>query len=504
MHTHPGVTCDLCAFPVTGIRFKCAACPNFDVCAVCLGAVHDAQAGRPLHPDGHCFLCIPRPVPANAPPALQNRAAYEHGGAQCTACGAPILGWRTTCVPCRADLCEPCELLGRHPWDARHVRTRVLGCVVVSDKTPVQAVPLTPTPHQPSGVHTAPPPRFAQRLLCGALGAQRWKGATVAISPLCVAGALAALAVGAAQGTAVERALEAALGTDAAAWVNAYAREAAADPGTRLKIATSLWHTGVVRPLFVDALRALGAHCAPLAGVAPINEWVNVATEGAIQTLLSSLPPLTACVVVNAVFFQAPWTTPFEPALSRAGVFHAWSGPGACTLMFSTGPLMVARGIGCVSVALPHGTSQRFVTAVVLPDDTGPAALDAALVAPPPLSAHTRAEGDLLLPRFRAEFGPVDLGAVLMDMGLGPLFDPAAAAVGLAPIGEGITVSHVVHKVTWAVDEAGATATAATAIVPTFSAPRARPRVTVDRPFGIFLFDTVAGITMFSGRIVSV
>jgi serpin B len=319
-----------------------------------------------------------------------------------------------------------------------------------------------------------------------------------------VAGALAALAVGAAQGTAVARALEAALGAGAESWAGAYAREAGAEPGTCLKIATSLWHTGVVRPLFVDALRALGAYCAPLAGVGPINEWVGAATEGNIQHLLASLPPSTACVVVNAVFFRAPWTTPFEPTLSRAGVFHAWTGPGACTLMLSTGPLMVARGSGCVSVALPHGTSRRFVTAVVLPDDAGPGALDAALVAPPPLSAHVKTEGDLLLPRFRADFGPVDLAGVLRDMGLGPIFDPAATAVGLAPIGDGITVSHVVHKVTWAVDEEGATATAATALVPTFSLPRARLRVTVDRPFGIFLLDTVASVTMFSGRIVSV
>lgn len=33
---HRHVTCDECgAFPITGIRYKCAVCPDFDVCEKC-------------------------------------------------------------------------------------------------------------------------------------------------------------------------------------------------------------------------------------------------------------------------------------------------------------------------------------------------------------------------------------------------------------------------------------------------------------------------------------
>ncbi|KAL5011538.1 hypothetical protein ScPMuIL_010089 [Solemya velum] len=34
---HPGVTCDGCQGPIFGIRFKCAVCPDYDLCSPCKG-----------------------------------------------------------------------------------------------------------------------------------------------------------------------------------------------------------------------------------------------------------------------------------------------------------------------------------------------------------------------------------------------------------------------------------------------------------------------------------
>jgi serpin B len=332
-----------------------------------------------------------------------------------------------------------------------------------------------------------------------------WKQTNVVVSPFSMAGALAALAVGAAQGTKVAKQLEAAVGPNAAAQLNAYARAVEQARGTRLKIATSVWHTGAVRPPFVDTLRTLGAHCAQLEGVEPINAWVHKATDGNIPSLITSLPPTSVCVVVNAVFFQASWKKPFDPTKTKPATFHTLDGsPRPCQLMRSDGPLMLARGTGCVSVALEHGTSGRFVSIFVLPNDLGPDALDAALAARPPLSAHTSTNAELFLPRFRAEFGPVDMRDVLAGVGVVAIFDPVAAAAGLAPIGNNVVISNVVHKVTWAIDEAGATATAATALIYTLSASIPKPSVTINRPFGLVLLDTVANIVLFSGRIVTV
>jgi sequestosome 1 len=32
---HPGVVCDGCQGPIYGSRFKCAVCPDFDLCTLC-------------------------------------------------------------------------------------------------------------------------------------------------------------------------------------------------------------------------------------------------------------------------------------------------------------------------------------------------------------------------------------------------------------------------------------------------------------------------------------
>jgi len=53
---HAGVICDGCsASPITGIRYKCANCPDYDLCQVC-----ETKSG--LHDPSHVFLKMARPA----------------------------------------------------------------------------------------------------------------------------------------------------------------------------------------------------------------------------------------------------------------------------------------------------------------------------------------------------------------------------------------------------------------------------------------------------------
>ncbi|XP_057307741.1 uncharacterized protein LOC130645686 [Hydractinia symbiolongicarpus] len=50
---HPGVVCDECNLEIKGIRYKCLACFDYDICSSC--------EAKGLHPDEHELLCIKKP-----------------------------------------------------------------------------------------------------------------------------------------------------------------------------------------------------------------------------------------------------------------------------------------------------------------------------------------------------------------------------------------------------------------------------------------------------------
>jgi len=53
--THFGITCDGCAGQVSGFRYKCLQCEDYDLCGKC-------EAGG-AHPE-HCFIRVPGPLPS--------------------------------------------------------------------------------------------------------------------------------------------------------------------------------------------------------------------------------------------------------------------------------------------------------------------------------------------------------------------------------------------------------------------------------------------------------
>ena len=99
---HPLVTCDGCEGKVVGSRFKCAVCPDYDLCSVC--------EGKGLHPHHH-LLRIRNPGPSSfTPPCppwfmpwMHGRGMGPRGG-----WGGPRGGW---CGP-RVGGCGPRG--GRH------------------------------------------------------------------------------------------------------------------------------------------------------------------------------------------------------------------------------------------------------------------------------------------------------------------------------------------------------------------------------------------------------
>ena len=120
---HTGVSCDLCGVAITGARYKCICCPNFDACSACIakdprGTALPATAVAGCSSCKHDVLvrvCEPRWMAIGAE-ALQNQSGWTHPGFSCSGCGVKtIVGRRYTCTVCdNTHFCERCDFCGVH------------------------------------------------------------------------------------------------------------------------------------------------------------------------------------------------------------------------------------------------------------------------------------------------------------------------------------------------------------------------------------------------------
>ncbi|KAH9929671.1 uncharacterized protein B0H18DRAFT_995683 [Fomitopsis serialis] len=96
--------CNLCESRISGERYKCLNCPDFDTCSSCF------QITPEQHP-GHGFVKIKDRADLILPSALD--AEPEHA-ARCNICNAVISGVRYKCLHTLCpdfDLCQACEAL---------------------------------------------------------------------------------------------------------------------------------------------------------------------------------------------------------------------------------------------------------------------------------------------------------------------------------------------------------------------------------------------------------
>lgn len=239
-----------------------------------------------------------------------------------------------------------------------------------------------------------------------------------------------------------------------------------------------------------------------------INAWVEESTRDRIQDLLpeGSISSETAAVLTNAVYFKAPWSDAFETMLTQQADFVRIDGTSIkASFMYEQRSLGYAEGEGWQAVEKPfRGEKLRML--FVLPsegmfgafasrfNDIGLDAIIAAL---------TQTETKLWLPKFEFETD-VPLKNIFIDMGMVLPFGSRADFSGMTD-DIGLFIEEIFHKTFIAVDEKGAEAAAATAVVMGETSapwPDQIEEFRADRPFFFAIRDAETGVFLFFGRVL--
>ena len=253
---------------------------------------------------------------------------------------------------------------------------------------------------------------------------------------------------------------------------------------------------------FIDALSFSDP-----ATVKAINDWCAENTNGKIDEIIDRLDPSAVMVLVNALYFNAPWEDEFSPSLTKEGDFHGVTKKSKVQMMSRSARMNYAEYYGCQMVELPY-SGGRYSMIVILP----PAGMDAdAMMQYVGESIYDTAMGmfrphqvNLKMPKAKIETSLI-LNQALKNMGIKSAFTPAADFKGIAAMGP-LVLDQVKQKCYIDISEKGTEAAAVTSaqIRLTSARPEAEPvEMTVDRPYLFIITDKTNDNILFAGKIVN-
>jgi serpin B len=302
-------------------------------------------------------------------------------------------------------------------------------------------------------------------------------------SPLSIATSLAMAYAGAAGQTATEMEQVLHLGTepgihDSFSQLMASLNDVSSPFGPTLTVANAMWpQMGFpVNPAFIDTitndyrghLQALD-YGNPDAAEETINNWVEEATKGKIQDLVTDLTPATKMVLTNSVYFKAFWEQPFDRDRTSPQDFTLDDGSVISTPIMRTDLPEAVRtvidGFSVLEMPFDGGFQDADLSMVfVLPPRTGNREMSSEVYAKiddwlngPKFPYYS----ELWLPKFKTEVS-TSLNDVLAGLGMPTAFELGAADFsGMMP---GVAISNVFHKTFLELNEEGTEAAAATQV----------------------------------------
>ncbi|XP_067668696.1 leukocyte elastase inhibitor-like isoform X1 [Haliotis asinina] len=239
-----------------------------------------------------------------------------------------------------------------------------------------------------------------------------------------------------------------------------------------------------------------------------INQWVESETNSKIKDLITGgIDPLTAMILVNAIYFKGNWAEKFDPARTEKGTFKVKPGETVQVDMMRMKKKFrfgLSDELNCSVLELPYVKEDLSMFFLLPYKDDGLGELESQLnheSLTKTLKHVHKTTVDISMPKFVLE-SSFELNEVLKSLGMSDAFDEQKADLSGIDGTRLLYISQVVHKAFLEVNEEGSEAAAATAVrIMTRSLPIIEP-FKADHPFLFLIRDNRADVVLFMGRLV--
>jgi len=258
-------------------------------------------------------------------------------------------------------------------------------------------------------------------------------------------------------------------------------------------------------PIFLAGLGALNVQyyvddLSKMEAVKKIDGWVNDTTKGAIPEILGQPLEKADLVALNALHFKAKWATTFDPKSTVETPFTSADKKSDKVMMMRLPEAQQSfrQEKDLIAVDLPFA-GDRFslivVTSTKAPKTAKEFSEAAMWLSGEGFGLH---KGDISLPRFSLQASS-SLLPTLEKAGLG---DGLKSPTALAAFGAGARLTQVAQRAMIDVDEEGAEAAAATAVIVGRSLEIDDAyHMVVDKPFLFALRDRQSGLILVAGYV---
>lgn len=238
-----------------------------------------------------------------------------------------------------------------------------------------------------------------------------------------------------------------------------------------------------------------------------INAWVEEHTNGMIKKILDEVSPSTVMFLVNALAFEAEWTSPYSEHAIRTDEFTCADGTKSQIQMMHSDESIYLEDKNTIGFIKSYAGREYSFVALLPDEDISIEDYVANLTGEKLMKLWENKQfTDVIaaLPQFEHEYD-ILLNDALSEMGMPNAFGTNAdlSGLGCAMDGGDLYISRVLHKTFIKVDGLGTKAGAATVVAVDAESAEigAKPPKTVilDRPFVYMIVHNETGLPLFIG-----